>query len=63
MFYFFFFLNGTRKHLYVLVSPSQNNFGTQHSDFTFKYSEVNIERVLEFPIDIIYEIFGDQVFQ
>ena len=34
-----------------------------HSDSTYKYSEVDIKAMLEFLIDKIFVVFGNQVFQ
>jgi hypothetical protein len=38
-------------------------FVIHHSDSTHKYSEVEIKKMLEFLIDNIFVLFGDQVFQ
>jgi hypothetical protein len=34
-----------------------------HSDSPYKYSEADIKSLLDFLVDNIYVVFGDQVFQ
>ena len=46
-----------------MISHSKNYFVKLHSDSTGKYSEVDIKAMLEFLIDTIFVVFGDQVFQ
>ena len=46
-----------------MISHSKNYFVKLHSDSTHKYSEVDIKAMLEFLIDNIFVVFGNQVFQ
>ena len=59
----FFNKNGKRKYSYLVISHSKTYFVKHHSDSTHKYSEVEIKNMLEFLIDNIFVVFGDQVFQ
>jgi len=59
----FFNKNGKRKYKYLVIGHRINYFVVHHSDFTHKYSEVDIKNMLEFLIDNIFVVFGDQVFQ
>jgi hypothetical protein len=38
-------------------------FMKHHSDSAYKYSEADIKGMLGFPVQNIYVVFGDQVFQ
>lgn len=55
--------NGSRKFTYLVISYLQNYFVKSHSDCAHKYSEVYIKKMLEFLIDNVYLVFGNQVFQ
>ena len=59
----FFNKNGSRKNAYLVIGNLKNYFVKNHSDCTHKYSEVDIKKMLEFLIDNIYVVFGNQVFQ
>ena len=59
----FFNKNGKRKYKYLVIGHRMNYFVVHHSDATHKYSEVDIKNMLEFLIDNIFVVFGDQVFQ
>ena len=59
----FFNKDGKRKYSYLVISHSKNYFVKLHSDSTHKYSEVDIKAMLEFLIDNIFVVFGNQVFQ
>ena len=59
----FFNKNGKRKYSYIVISHSRNYFVKHHSDSTHKYFEVDIKAMLEFLIDNIFVMFGNQVFQ
>lgn len=48
---------------YIFIGNLKNYFVKNHSDCTHKYSEVDIKKMLEFLIDNIYLVFGNQVFQ
>ena len=55
--------DGSRKFKYIVIGHSQNYFVKNHSDSTHKYSEEDIQKMLEFLVDNIYVVFGNQVFQ
>ena len=59
----FFNKNRKRKYSYIVISQSRNYFVKHHSDSTHKYFEVDIKAILEFLIDNIFVMFGNQVFQ
>ena len=59
----FFTKNGTRKFKYLVIGHCDTYFVQHHSDSTQKYTEVDIKNMLEFLIDNIFVMFGDQVFQ
>ena len=59
----FFNKNGNRKFSYIVIGNRKHYFVKTHSDCPHKYSEVQIKRMLDFLIDNIYVVFGDQVFQ
>jgi hypothetical protein len=46
-----------------VISHQKYYFVKHHSDSTYKYSEVEIKKMLEFLIDNIYVVVGGQVFQ
>jgi hypothetical protein len=46
-----------------VISHQKYYFVKFHSDSTYKYSEVEIQKMLEFPIDNIYVVVGEQIFQ
>jgi hypothetical protein len=46
-----------------VISHQKHYFLKYHSDSTHKYSEVEINKMLEFLIDNIYVVVGGQVFQ
>jgi hypothetical protein len=48
---------------YLVISYQKHYFVTYHSDSKHKYSEVEIEKMLEFLIDNTYVVVGGQVFQ
>ena len=52
-----------RKYAYLVISHPKNYFVKHHSDSTHKYSEVDIKKMLEFLIDNIFVVVGEQVFQ
>merc|ERR1712148_15503 len=59
----FFTKNGTRKFKYLVIGHCDTYFVQHHSDSTQKYTDVDINNMLEFLIDNIFVMFGDQVFQ
>jgi hypothetical protein len=59
----FFNKNGKRKYSYLVISHKKHYFVEYHSDSTQKYSEVEINKILEFLIDNIYVDVRGQVFQ
>ena len=59
----FFSKNGKKKYSYLVIGHSRNYFVKLHSDSTHKYSEVDIKAMLEFLIDNIFVVFGNQVFK
>ncbi|XP_055999510.1 uncharacterized protein LOC130047876 [Ostrea edulis] len=59
----FFNKNGKRKYSYLVIIHPKIYFVNYRSDSTLKYSKVEIKNVLEFLIDNIFVVFGNQVFQ
>ena len=59
----FFNKNGKKKIFLFSDQPFKKYFVKLHSDSTHKYSEVDIKAMLEFLIDNIFVVFGNQVFQ
>ena len=59
----FFNKNGKRKYSYLVISHLKDYFVKLYFDSTHKYSEVDIKAMLEFLIDNIFVVFGNQVFQ
>ena len=46
-----------------MIGKHDTYFVRHHSDSPYKYSEADITGMLEFLVDNIYVVFGDQVFQ
>jgi hypothetical protein len=57
----FFNKNGKRKYSYLVISHHKHYIVNYHSDSTYKYSEVEIKKMLEFLIDNIYVVVEGQV--
>lgn len=62
MFLFFVFLFGlllkeTRKCLYLVIGNLQSYFVQNHSDYTHKYSKVDMKKMLGFLIVNTYVVF------
>ena len=55
--------NGTRKFKYIVIGHHDSYFVKHHTDSSHKYTEVEVKGMLEFLIDNIFVMFGDQVFQ
>jgi hypothetical protein len=55
--------NGTRKYKFLVIGKQDTYFVRHHSDSPYKYSEADIKSMLDFLVDNIYVVFGDQVFQ
>jgi hypothetical protein len=55
--------NGPQKYKFLVIGKQDAYFVRHHSDSPYKYSEANIKGMLGFLLDIIYVVFGDQVFQ
>jgi hypothetical protein len=46
-----------------VIAKQDTYFVRQHSDSPYKYSEADIKSMLDFLVDNIYVVFGDQVFK
>jgi hypothetical protein len=55
--------NGERKYPYLVISLQKHCFVKYYSDSTYKYSKVQIKKMLEFLIDNIYVVVEGQIFQ
>ena len=54
--------NGQRRYKYLVLGRDRSYFVKYHSDYTKKFSETNIFKMLEFLIYNIFVMFGGRVF-
>ena len=59
----FFYKNGNRRYKYLVFRRESSYFVVQHTDSKSKYTEDDIINMLEFFIDNIFVMFGEQIFQ
>ena len=59
----FFYKNGNRRYKYLVFGRESSYFVVQHTDSKSKYTEDDIINMLDFLIDNIFVIFGEQIFQ
>ena len=59
----FFYKNGNRRYKYLVFGRESSYFVVQHTDSKSKYTEDDIINMLEFLIDNIFVMFGEQIFQ
>ena len=59
----FIFKNGNRRYKYLVLGHEKVNFVKGHSDSKYKYSVVDIMKMLDFQVDIIFVVFAGKVFQ
>jgi hypothetical protein len=55
--------NGTRKYKFLVIGKQDTYFVRHQSDSLHKYSGTDIKGILDFLVDNIYVVFGDQVFE
>jgi hypothetical protein len=53
----------TQKYKFLVIGKQDTYFLRHHSESPYKYSEADSKSMLEFLVDNIYVVFGDQVFQ
>ena len=59
----FMFKNGNRRYKYLVLGHEESYFQKEHSDSKHKYSEDDINKMLEFLVDNIFVVFVGKVFQ
>ena len=59
----FFYKNGNRRYKYLVLGKDLGYFVKEHTKSDIKYTEDDITKMLEFLIDNIFVVFGNQVFQ
>ena len=59
----FFHKNGNRRFQYVVTGYKDTYFVRDHSDAPPKYSDADIIKILEYPINNIFVEFGGRIFQ
>ena len=56
-------INGNRRYKYLVLGHEETYFVKEHSDSKNKYSEDDIVKKFEFPVDIIFVVFAAGVFK
>ena len=59
----FFYSNGKRRYIFIVLGHQKSFFVEDHSDCTTKFTETDIVSMLEFLLDNIFVVFDGQIFQ
>ena len=59
----FFHKNSNRRFQYVVIGYKDTYFVRDHSDAPQKYSDADVNKMLEYQIDNIFVEFGGRIFQ